>query len=258
MNAASQAFELQGKRVVVTGGLTGIGQAIALDCEGAGAKVIVASRDAKKGKRDAERMRSQGRSIEYRFLDVADSESCSTFFEELELDGGLDVLVNNAGVTNWSDSLAADAAEAWRTVMGVNLDGVWRCSVGAARLMRGRGGGSIVNVGSMSGSIVNRPQSQTAYNTSKAAVHHLTRSLAVEWSAHGIRVNAVAPGYVATDMLEDALQDPEKQRFWVDDTVLKRVGDPQEIAHAVRFLAAEASSYVTGAVLPVDGGYTLW
>ncbi|WP_053383314.1 SDR family NAD(P)-dependent oxidoreductase [Leucobacter celer] len=256
MNAAREPFELRGKRVVVTGGLTGIGQAIAVDCALAGAEVIVASRDRAKGAREASRMQGEGLAIEYRFLDVADDESCAEFFAGLA--EGLDVLVNNSGITSWDETLSPEGADAWRRVMSVNLDGVWRCSVGVAPIMRERGCGAIVNVGSMSGLIVNRPQWQTAYNTSKAAVHHLTRSLAAEWSRYGIRVNAVAPGYVATDLLDQALEDPEIRRYWVEDTVMERTGTPQEIAHAVRFLAADASSYITGAVLPVDGGYTLW
>ena len=256
MSPAGAAFELRDKRVVVTGGLTGIGRAIALDCAQAGAEVIVASRDREKGARETAQLQSEGLSIAYRFLDVADDQSCSDLFRGLT--DGLDVLVNNSGITSWDEALSSEGSRAWRNVMSVNLDGVWRCSLGAAPLMRERGSGVIVNVGSMSGVIVNRPQWQTAYNTSKAAVHHLTRSLAAEWSRYGIRVNAVAPGYVATDLLDQALEDPQIRRYWVEDTVMERTGTPQEIAHAVRFLASEASSYITGAVLPVDGGYTLW
>lgn len=268
------AFALSGKHVVVTGGLTGIGRAIAIDCAAAGARVTVASRSREAGVREERLLRERGYDVTYRYLDVTDERSCAEFFAELGENrvrgggdgsggdgaacGGLDVLVNNSGVTSWDESLSDAAAEAWRTVMAVNLDGVWRCSVGAAGVMRERGGGAIVNVGSMSGSIVNRPQWQTAYNTSKAAVHHLTRSLAAEWHRYGIRVNAVAPGYVATDMLDAALEDPAVRRYWIDDTVMERTGTPQEVAYAVRFLAADASSYITGAVLPVDGGYTLW
>lgn len=257
MSERPEMFELTGKRVLVTGGLTGIGRAVALDCARAGAEVIVASRDREKGEAVVDSLREQGIPIEYRHLDVARADSCSECFAGLA-DRGLDVLVNNSGVTSWDEALSAAGAEAWRRVMDVNLDGVWRCSVEAARLMRERGGGAIVNVGSMSGTIVNRPQWQTAYNTSKAAVHHLTRSLAAEWHRYGIRVNAVAPGYVATDMLERALEDPLIRRYWVEDTVMERTGTPEEVAYAVRFLVAEASSYITGAVLPVDGGYTLW
>ena len=249
-------FSLTGRRVLVTGGLTGIGRAIAQECADAGAVVIVASRDREVGARDEARHRAAGRPISYRHLDVTEPASVRRLFGELE--DRLDVLVNNSGVTAWVESLSPAASDAWRRVLTVNLDGVWHCSTAAAAVMREGGGGSIVNVGSMSGTIVNRPQWQAAYNTSKAAVHHLTRSLAAEWHRHGIRVNAVAPGYVATDMLEAELENPEIRRHWVGDTVMERTGTPAEVAHAVRFLASDAASYITGAVLPVDGGYTLW
>lgn len=254
---ANEAFGLTGRLVIVTGGLTGIGKAIALDAAAAGATVIVASRNREKGEAEVAEFQQNGLAIEFRELDVADQDSCEAFFSGLE-DRKIDVLINNAGVTSWDEALSDQADAAWRAVMNVNLDGVWRCSTLAARSMRAHGGGKIVNVGSMSGVIVNRPQWQTAYNTSKAAVHHLTRSLAAEWNRYGIRVNAVAPGYVATDLLDEALEDPEVRRYWIGDTVMERTGTPQEIAYAVRFLASDASSYMTGAVLPVDGGYTLW
>lgn len=257
MGGTNDPFALTDKRVVVTGGLTGIGRAIAIDAAQAGARVVVASRDRVRGEAESTLLRDRGLAIEYRPLDVTDADSCAALFAEFAGDG-LDVLVNNSGVTSWTESLAPDAWQEWRRVMDVNLDGVWRCSTEAARVMREHGGGAIVNVGSMSGSIVNRPQWQTAYNTSKAALHHLTRSLAAEWHRYGIRVNAVAPGYVHTEMLENALDDPAIRRHWIDDTVMQRTAEPSEIAHSVRFLAADASSYVTGAVLAVDGGYTLW
>jgi len=120
-----------------------------------------------------------------------------------------------------------------------------------------RGAGAIVNVGSISGIIVNRPQWQPAYNASKAAVHQLTRSLAGEWAPHGVRVNALALGYVATDMTGE-LTDPERVRRWVDDVPMGRMASPDEVAPAVLYLASDASSFATGSVMVLDGGYTLW
>jgi NAD(P)-dependent dehydrogenase (short-subunit alcohol dehydrogenase family) len=120
--------------------------------------------------------------------------------------------------------------------------------------MAERGGGVIVNIGSMSAEIVNRPQWQPAYNASKAAVHHLTRSLAAEWAPLGIRVNALAPGYMATAM--SPIDDPRFHRQWIEDAPMQRAGRPEELGGAVVFLASDASSFMTGSVLTVDGGYT--
>jgi NAD(P)-dependent dehydrogenase (short-subunit alcohol dehydrogenase family) len=122
--------------------------------------------------------------------------------------------------------------------------------------MREQGSGSIVNIGSMSGLIVNRPQWQPAYNASKAAVHHLTKSLAAEWGPLGIRVNALAPGYVKTDMAP--VDRPEFKQHWIDDAPLLRYALPEEIAPSVVFLASDAASFITGSVLVADGGYTAW
>jgi NAD(P)-dependent dehydrogenase (short-subunit alcohol dehydrogenase family) len=138
--------------------------------------------------------------------------------------------------------------------MAVNLDAVWTCSQTFGRYFVDRRAGSIVNIGSMSGFIVNRPQWQPAYNASKAAVHHLTRSLAAEWAPHGVRVNALAPGYIKTDM--SPVDDPEFRQHWIEDAPMQRYGTVEELAPAVIFLASEASSFVTGSVLVADGGYT--
>jgi NAD(P)-dependent dehydrogenase (short-subunit alcohol dehydrogenase family) len=169
--------------------------------------------------------------------------------------GPVDVLVNNAGACIHRPALEVTEQE-WRSVLDVNLTGVWNgCQVFGGRMVDS-GGGVIVNVGSMSGQIVNRPQWQPAYNASKAAVHHLTRSLAAEWAPYGIRVNAVAPGYVVTDMTP--IDRPEFARHWIDDAPQQRAAAPAEIAPAVLFLASPASAFMTGSVLVVDGGYTVF
>jgi NAD(P)-dependent dehydrogenase (short-subunit alcohol dehydrogenase family) len=170
--------------------------------------------------------------------------------------GPIDVLVNNAGICVHRPALEVSPAS-WRDVMSVNLDGLWYCSQVVGAGMVQRGAGAIVNVGSISGIIVNRPQWQPAYNASKAAVHQLTRSLAGEWAPHGVRVNALALGYVATDMTGE-LTDPERVRRWVDDVPMGRMASPDEVAPAVLYLASDASSFATGSVMVLDGGYTLW
>jgi NAD(P)-dependent dehydrogenase (short-subunit alcohol dehydrogenase family) len=173
----------------------------------------------------------------------------------VETFGRADVLVNNAGTCIHKPALEVTDEE-WREVMGVNVDGLWMASQVFGRHMIESGGGSIVNVGSMSASIVNRPQWQPAYNASKAAVHHLTRSLAAEWAPSGVRVNAIAPGYMRTDMAP--VDEPRFRRYWIEDTPQQRAGEPDELGPAVVFLASDASSFMTGSVLTIDGGYSVY
>ena len=140
--------------------------------------------------------------------------------------------------------------------MDVNLDGVWNCAQSFGRRMVTQRRGAIINIGSISAQIVNRPQFQPACNASKAAVHQLTRSLAAEWAPFGVRVNALAPGYIKTEM--SPVDSPEFRRHWIDDAPMQRYAMPAELGPSVVYLASEASSFVTGEVLVVDGGYTLF
>jgi NAD(P)-dependent dehydrogenase (short-subunit alcohol dehydrogenase family) len=228
------SFRLDGKRAVVTGGSRGIGAALVVALREAGAEVVVASR-------------SEGV-----ITDVTDVESVRAMAAEV---GPIDVLVNNAGVCYHRPALEVPDEE-WRSVWEVNVDGVWNCSRVVGEQMIERGGGVIVNIGSISAMIVNRPQRQPAYNASKAAVHQLTKSLAAEWAPHNVRVNALAPGYVKTEMAP--VDDPRFKPLWVDDPPMGRYALPEELGPSVVYLASDASSFMTGSVLVVDGGYTLW
>jgi NAD(P)-dependent dehydrogenase (short-subunit alcohol dehydrogenase family) len=245
------AFRLDGRVAVVTGGNRGLGFAFARALGEAGARVAIAARDAE---RSAEAAGELGALAVP--LDVTDAESVGAMVERVSDElGAIDVLVNNAGICFHRPALDVPEQE-WREVFDVNVDGLWRCSRAVGAGMVERGHGSIVNIGSMSAMIVNRPQMQPAYNASKAAVHHLTRSLAAEWAPHGVRVNALAPGYVKTEM--SPVDEPRFRRHWIEDAPMERYATPDELGPSLLYLASDASSFVTGSVLVVDGGYTLW
>ena len=169
--------------------------------------------------------------------------------------GGLDIVVNNAGICYHRPALEVPDSE-WDDVFDLNVKALWQVSRAAARHFQGSGGGTIVNIGSISAIIVNRPQWQPAYNASKAAVHQLTKSLAAEWAPYDIRVNALAPGYIKTEMAP--VDRPEFKARWLDDAPQQRFALPEELAPAVVFLASDASRFMTGSVLVMDGGYTVY
>ena len=193
-------------------------------------------------------------------LDVTKSKDVDKAAAEVvKKHGRVDILVNNAGVAK-SDVRAEDTSdEHWRFHMDVNVDGVFWCCRAFGREMLKQGKGAIVNIGSMSGYIVNKPQPQSFYNASKAAVHHMTRSLAAEWATRGVRVNAVAPTYIETPLTSFGIKEnPEMYKTWLEMTPMGRVGQPDEIASVVQFLASDAASLITGTIVLADGGYTCW
>ena len=247
---------LSGEVALVTGGSRGLGKEFARALADAGASVAVLSPHLDACQRTVDDLVGAGATAMAVAADVTNRNQLKRAAEEVSRKlGPVDILVNNAGIGIKRDSLDVTEDE-WRNVFAVNVDGVWNCSQIFGAGMIARGHGSIINIGSMSGFIVNRPQNQAAYNASKAAVHHLTRSLAAEWAPFGVRVNALAPGYVKTDM--SPVDDPDLQRWWIEDAPMRRYAEVSEFGPAVVFLASNASSFMTGEVLVMDGGYSLF
>lgn len=249
---------LQGRIAVVTGGARGIGLETAKALSKAGAVLVLADLDEAAAQAAARVITQGGGLASGCGLDVTDADAVTAAADRLAREHGrLDILVNSAGIARITPALDTPDAE-WRLIMDVNVNGVFWCSRAFGRHMVAAKRGSIVNLGSMSGLIVNRPQSAAAYISSKAAVHMMTKALACEWAQSGVRVNALAPGYIATDMTLQMRARPELFQTWMDMTPMGRCGEPSEVASAAVFLASDAASYITGSILSVDGGYTAW
>ena len=251
-------LRLDERVAVVTGGGRGIGLAIAEALAEAGARVILADRDKDTLAQGASHLKAAGFQSETVLLDVTRSADVTRVADDLwDRHGHIDILVANAGIGRPPTPAEDVSDEDWLVVNDVNVNGVFWCNRAFGRKMLERGSGAIVNIGSMSGFIVNRPQGQAHYNTSKAAVHHLTKSLAVEWAERGVRVNAVAPTYIDTPLVKHA-HEMGIAATWIADTPMKRMGQPHEIASVVQFLASDAASLMTGAIVSVDAGFTCW
>lgn len=256
MTGVMSKFSLDGQVAIVTGATRGLGRAFALALAQAGADIVIGGRSQPEAHQTAQLIAALGRKSAICLGDIVKREAGQALLQTaLDEFGRVDILVNNAGTCIHRPALEV-TDDQWDQVIDLNLSALWKMSQIVGRHMVSQGHGSIVNVGSMSGIIVNRPQWQPAYNSSKAAVHQLTRSLAAEWGNTGVRVNAIAPGYMKTEM--SPVDRPEFQRYWIDDAPMKRFGMPDELGGAVVFLASEASSFITGSILVADGGYTLF
>ena len=255
-----EKLKLDGRVAVVTGAGQGIGAACARALGEAGATVIVADMMADRVEASVGELKKLGIKAHGSKLDVTKSKEVDAVAADvIKKHGRVDILVNNAGVAR-SDVKAEDTSdEHWRHHMDVNVDGLFWCCRAFGRQMLKQRSGSIVNIGSMSGFIVNKPQPQSFYNASKAAVHHLTRSLAAEWAKSGVRVNAVAPTYIETPLTSFGIRENKAMyETWLEMTPMGRVGQPDEIASVVHFLASDAASLMTGSIVLADGGYCCW
>lgn len=250
-------FGLDGEVALVTGASSGIGQSIALALGRAGVAVGCGGRNARRCAETVDRIRNAGgRAIAVEW-DVTDPAQATAAVDAVEQAfGPLGLAVNNAGVGAGTPALELTPGQ-WQAVLDTNLTGVFFSCQAEARAMRAHGRGAIVNIASISATIANRNLTQAQYNASKAAVVHLTKSLAVEWAPLGLRVNAVSPGYTLTPMNRR----PEVADLvaeFADTTPLGRLAEPEEIAGPVLFLLGPAAGYITGVDLLVDGGYCCW
>jgi galactitol 2-dehydrogenase (L-tagatose-forming) len=252
------AFDMRGSVAVITGSARGIGFEAAVALGSCGAKIVLAGRDRSALDAAIKRLVETGVNAACAVLDVTDPTAVTRAADAIVAEQGkVDILVNSAGIARLNSAVETPDDE-WRAVMDVNINGVFWCCRAFGRHMIAQRRGSIVNLGSMSGLIINRPQTAASYIASKGAVHMLTKALATEWAKSGVRVNALAPGYVATDMTLKMRERPELFNVWLDMTPMGRIGEPFEIAAAIVYLASAASTYVTGAILSIDGGYTAW
>lgn len=256
-----ERFRLDGKVALVTGGSRGIGRALAHALGEAGAKIVVTARHSKNADVVADEL--QKKNIEAISI-TADVRNVNDIEKMIKRTvnhwGKLTIAVNNAGVGSWKNSLEVTEDE-WEETMGVNLKGVFFCSKFEAKAMIPNNYGKIINLASMSGYIVNRPQIAAVYLISKAGVLHLTKSLASEWAPYGIRVNSISPGYTRTEQLEVNLNDPKGKAMiplWESNIPLGYMAATTDLQGAAVFLASEVSDYMTGSDLLIDGGYTVW
>jgi NAD(P)-dependent dehydrogenase (short-subunit alcohol dehydrogenase family) len=246
---------LESKVCVVTGGGRGIGAAIASAFAYHGARIAILERDPNLGHQAQSQLTASGaEAISYE-VDVRDERGVISAAENVVADfGGVDVLVNNAGISRLGPSMSFPLAD-WQASLDVMVTGAFLCSREFGKSMRAAGGGAIVNISSING-LVAFPM-RLAYSAAKAAVVSITKVLAVEWARYGIRVNAVAPGYTETEMVREVInQGLVDVEACIDYTPLHRMGQPEEIAEAVLYLASARSGFVTGQVLAVDGGWT--
>ena len=254
MTAKSKLFDLSGRTALVTGASRGIGKAIAVGLADAGAEIILASRDINELEVICEQLRAGGSRCHCFKVDVSKVESIECLYDALDAENLLaDILVNNAGVEHVCPSLDVDEA-LWEKIISTNLKGSFFVAQKfSRRLLAEKHQGSIINLGSLT-SAVGVPTA-TPYTSSKSGVLGMTRALSSEWSGMGIRVNAIGPGYFRTELTEVFYQDAEWRQAMLDKIPMNRFGDLKDLVGISVFLASQASSYVSGQIFYVDGGY---
>ncbi len=258
MNVFEQ-FSLRDNVSIVTGAASGLGKAMAIALAQAGSNIVIADLNLEKAKETAAIIEKEGVKALAIPADVANSAQINSIVSEtLRVFGKIDALFNNAGVTLHKPAENVTRDE-WDKVITINLTSVFLMSQAVGKVMIQQKKGTIINTSSMSGIIVNTPQFQLSYNTSKAGVIMLTKSLAMEWVGYNIRVNTIAPGYMKTEMTAPFFDEAGPMvKKWMEMTPMNRPGNPEELAGIAVYLASDASSYVTGSVFTIDGGYSVW
>jgi len=250
-------FCLDGQVALVTGGGQGIGRALSHALGEAGCKVVVADLELQRAETVAAELEVKGIKSLALKVDVSNKKDVEEMVQKvLAKFGDLDIACNNAGIVFHSNSEDTSEQE-WNRTLGVNLNGVFFCCQAEAQHMLKKGYGKIINTASMSATIVNHPQRQVAYNTSKAAVVHMTKTLGTEWADRGVRVNCISPGYVDTPLNRtEGLM--AVRELWIKDTPMGRLAEVDDLTGAVIYLASPLSDYVTGHDMIIDGGFTCW
>lgn len=252
-----EKYDLTNKVSIVTGAAAGLGKAMAEALAQAGSHIVIADIDKEKAQATAKQLSDQ-EGVETLAIqtDVTEETQVQHMVNQvLDRFGSIDVLINNAGIV--LNEKAEDTSFAdWQKVININLNGVFIVSQIVGRQMIEQQRGSIINISSMSGLVVNTPQCQASYNASKAGVIMLTKSLAMEWARHNIRVNTIAPGYMKTELTKKFFDQGGMTDTWMEMTPMGRPGNPEELGGIALYLASEASSFATGSVFTIDGGYT--
>jgi NAD(P)-dependent dehydrogenase (short-subunit alcohol dehydrogenase family) len=253
-----RSITLSNQVAIVTGGAQGIGKALCTGLAESGAKVIIADINDKKASETISELRNSDLNVEFIKADITDNQQINHLVDRvLQKYHTVDILINNAGISR-KNPIESFTEEDWYKVMDVNLNAPFFLSQAVGKVMIQKKKGKIINVASMSAYIVNKGVHQISYNVSKSGIKMLTKCLAAEWGKYNIQVNAIAPGYVFTEMTKKALAKPEIMEERINGIPLSRIAEPEDLVGAILFLASDSSSYITGHCIVIDGGFTLW